>query len=196
MFSSSCHKIKRNFELKLTRTCLKLLIKTQISPKGHNQRWVMALWLWPWNNRPVFPTEVAWVSTTSEGGAAKAEQCWQPLPPHPLFFKSSRRYCPTLVHSSSPDNNLGLLHRSPSPAEGCSKKKMATVLGKWWLAASSWQCTCQFYSSCAGFFFGKTSHHPGVSAPLQPRFGSLQLLAFPKTKLTLKGRRLVNATII
>ena len=32
--------------------------------------------------------------------------------------------------------------------------------------------------------FGKTSHHPGDSAPLQPRFGALQLLAFPKTKTT------------
>ena len=32
--------------------------------------------------------------------------------------------------------------------------------------------------------FGKTSNHPGDSAPLQPRFGALQLLAFPKTKIT------------
>ena len=31
-------------------------------------------------------------------------------------------------------------------------------------------------------FFGKTSNHPGDSAPLQPRFGALRLLAFPKTK--------------
>jgi hypothetical protein len=30
---------------------------------------------------------------------------------------------------------------------------------------------------------GKASHHPGLSAPLQPRFGSLQLLAFPKAKI-------------
>ena len=34
------------------------------------------------------------------------------------------------------------------------------------------------------FFFGKASHHPGLSAPLQPRFGSLWLLAFPKAKIT------------
>ena len=37
--------------------------------------------------------------------------------------------------------------------------------------------------SCAEFF-GETSNHPGDSAPLQPRFGALQLLAFPKTKIT------------
>jgi hypothetical protein len=35
-------------------------------------------------------------------------------------------------------------------------------------------------------FFGKTSHRPGPSAPLQPRFGSLQLLAFSKDKITFK----------
>ena len=37
-------------------------------------------------------------------------------------------------------------------------------------------------------FFGETSNHPGDSAPVQPRFGTLGLLAFPKTKITWKGR--------
>jgi hypothetical protein len=32
------------------------------------------------------------------------------------------------------------------------------------------------------FFFGKTSHHPGLSVPLQPRFSSQLLLAFLKTE--------------
>ena len=32
-------------------------------------------------------------------------------------------------------------------------------------------------------FFGKASHHPGLWAPLQPRFVSLRLLAFPKAKI-------------
>jgi hypothetical protein len=49
-------------------------------------------------------------------------------------------------------------------------------------SASSWQCACPFYSSRAGFF-AKTSHHPGLSAPIQPRFASLRLLAFPKAKI-------------
>jgi len=35
-------------------------------------------------------------------------------------------------------------------------------------------------------FFGKESHHPGLSAPLQPRFGSLGLLAFPKAKIAVE----------
>jgi hypothetical protein len=35
-------------------------------------------------------------------------------------------------------------------------------------------------------FFGKASHHPGLSAPPQPRFGSLRLLAFPKAKIAVE----------
>ena len=35
---------------------------------------------------------------------------------------------------------------------------------------------------CRGFV--ETSNHPGDSASLYPRFGTLQLLAFPKTKIT------------
>jgi len=49
----------------------------------------------------------------------------------------------------------------------------------------SQQCAFPFYSSHASFF-GKASHHPGLSAPIQPRFGSLQLLAFPKAKITVE----------
>ena len=33
-------------------------------------------------------------------------------------------------------------------------------------------------------FFGKATHHPGLSASAQSRFGSLRLLVFPKTKIT------------
>jgi len=35
-------------------------------------------------------------------------------------------------------------------------------------------------------FFGKASHHPGMSAPLQPIFVSLRLLAFPKAKIAIE----------
>ena len=63
-----------------------------------------------------------------------------------------------------------------------------TAMGNSWLAASSWQCACSYTTSHTEFF-GKTSNHPGDSAPLQPRFGALRLLAFPKTKNHLwKGR--------
>ena len=59
----------------------------------------------------------------------------------------------------------------------------AAAMGKWWLAASSRQCTCSCIMFCAEFF-GETSNHPGDSALLQPRFGTLLFLAFPKTKIT------------
>jgi hypothetical protein len=38
------------------------------------------------------------------------------------------------------------------------------------------------------FFFGKATHHPGLSAPLQqqPIFGSLRLLAFLTDKISVK----------
>ena len=57
----------------------------------------------------------------------------------------------------------------------------ATAMGNWWLAASSQQC---LYIMSRTEFFCETSNHPGDSAPLQPRFGALWLLAFPKTKIT------------
>ena len=49
-------------------------------------------------------------------------------------------------------------------------------MDSWWLAASSRQCT-----RSPAELFGKTSNHPGDSAPL---FGTLWLLAFPKTEIT------------
>ena len=59
----------------------------------------------------------------------------------------------------------------------------AIAIGNWWLAALSWLCAHSRITSCAEFF-GKTSNHPVDSSLLQPRFGALQLLAFPKTKIT------------
>ena len=58
----------------------------------------------------------------------------------------------------------------------------AVAMSIWWLAASSQQCTCSCITSRA-WCFGKTSNHPGDSAPLQPRFGALWLVAFTKTKI-------------
>jgi len=49
------------------------------------------------------------------------------------------------------------------------------------------QCTCPFYSSYAGFY-GKTFHCPGLSVPLQPKFGSLRLLVFPKAKFAVENK--------
>ena len=60
--------------------------------------------------------------------------------------------------------------------------KKTTARGNWWLAASA-QHACSCITSHAEYF-GETSNHPGDSAPLQPRFGALKFLPFPKTKIT------------
>jgi len=36
-------------------------------------------------------------------------------------------------------------------------------------------------------YFGKTLQHPGLSAPLQPIFGSMRLLAFTKAKIVVES---------
>ena len=64
-----------------------------------------------------------------------------------------------------------------------------TAMGTWWLAASSGQHALLSTTSGAEFF-GKTSNHPGDSVPLQPRYGALLLLAFPKTKITFKRKEI------
>jgi hypothetical protein len=45
------------------------------------------------------------------------------------------------------------------------------------------------------FFVVKASHHPCLSALLQPRFGSLRLLAFPKAKIAVEREEILNATV-
>ena len=60
----------------------------------------------------------------------------------------------------------------------------AKAIGNWWLAASSWQHACRCITSCAEFL---VKHQ--IAWVLRPphtpsRLGALQLLAFPKTKIT------------
>jgi hypothetical protein len=42
-------------------------------------------------------------------------------------------------------------------------------------------------------FFDKALHHPGLSAPLQSRFGSLRLLAFLKAKLVVEREEICES---
>ena len=77
-----------------------------------------------------------------------------------------------------------------SSAETIQMIQKAAGMGNSWLAALSQECA-HSHIRCHAEFFGKTSNHPGDSALLQPRFGVLRLLAFPKTKITfpkLEGR--------
>ena len=59
----------------------------------------------------------------------------------------------------------------------------AAAVGSWRLAESSGQYARSGITSHAEIL-GETLNHPGDSALLQPRFGALHLLAFPKTKIT------------
>ena len=70
-----------------------------------------------------------------------------------------------------------------SSAETTQMIQKAAATGNWWLAASSQQHGCSCITSSAEFS-GKTPYYPDDSAPLQPRFGVLWLLAFPKAKIT------------
>ena len=71
----------------------------------------------------------------------------------------------------------------PSSVETIQMIQKATAMGNQWLAASLQQCVYSYIMSHAEFL-GEMSNHPGDSVPLQTRFGTLQLLAFPKTKIT------------
>ena len=76
-----------------------------------------------------------------------------------------------------------------SSAETIWKIQKAVAMGNWWLAALSQHHTRSCIMSCAEFFC-ETSNHSGDSAPLQPRFGVLWLLAFLKTKTTFERKEI------
>jgi len=44
-------------------------------------------------------------------------------------------------------------------------------------------------------FLGKASRHPSLSASLQPRFGPLLLLAFPKAKIAVEGGKICECEV-
>jgi len=103
-----------------------------------------------------------------------------------LAASQKRPYCAS-VNSHSP---VGLVSRQWDTTDWasvlCDRRIHNDRASR---SASSWQCACPFYSYRAGIF-GKASHHPGLSAPLQPRFRSLPLLAFPKVKIALESEEI------
>ena len=86
------------------------------------------------------------------------------------------KFCVKLEHSSA--ESIGMIQK-------------AAPMGNWWLAASSQphpRSCITFHAEC----FSETSNHPGDLAPLQPRFGTLWLLAFPQTKITFEREAISN----
>ena len=108
-----------------------------------------------------------------------------------LAVSQRRRYCACVNSPSS----VGLVSRQWDAVNWvcvlCDRRIHNDRASR---SASSRQCACQFYSCHAGLF-GKASHHPALSAPLLPRFGSLLLPALPKSKIDLEKRRFPNTTV-
>ena len=78
--------------------------------------------------------------------------------------------------------SLKILCRNYSDGwESCSSGHL--VIGSFIMT----MCLITHQVSCR--LFGETSNHPGDSASLQPRFGAWWLLAIPKLKSPLKGKR-------
>ena len=79
-----------------------------------------------------------------------------------------------------------------SSTETTGMIQKAAALGNWWLAGSSQQCAYPCITSHAEIF-GKTSNHSSGSGPLQPRFSTLWLLAFSKTKITFEREEISDS---
>ena len=94
-----------------------------------------------------------------------------------------RPYCAS-VNSHSP---VGLVNRQWEAVDwACVLCDRRIHNDRASISAKLHQCACPFYSSRADSF-GKASHHPDMSAPLQPRFCSLRLLVFPKGKFAIES---------
>jgi hypothetical protein len=108
-----------------------------------------------------------------------------------LAVNQRRHYC-TPVNSHSP---VGLVSRQWDAVDwACTLCSRHIHNDRASRSALSRQYACPFYSSHAGFS-SKVSHHPSVSAPLQPRFGSLLLLAFPKAKIAVEREEICECEV-
>ena len=90
--------------------------------------------------------------------------------------------CKMTELSNESASNFALSLNIHSSVETIPMIQKAVTRSNWQLAASLQQHACSCITSHVEFF-GKTWNHPGDSVPLQPRFGTLWLLAFPQTKI-------------
>jgi len=92
-----------------------------------------------------------------------------------------RRPCCASVNSHSP---MGLVSRQWDTVHWacvlCDRRIHNDQVSR---SASSWQCAYPFYRSHAGFF-GKESHHPGLSALSTAQIWLPVTYGFPKAKIT------------
>jgi len=141
--------------------------------------------------------------------------CWFSSVSYEVCLESMKPFSITLEAVARPLCNLAASQKRPYCASMNSHSPVGLVSRQWdavdWTgllcdrrihndrasrSANLYQCACPFNSFHAGFLFGKPSHHPGLSAPLQLKFGSLRLLfVFSKLKSPLILRRFVNSTV-
>ena len=99
-----------------------------------------------------------------------------------LAASQRRPYCAS-VNSHSP---VGLISRQWDAVDWvcvlCDRRIHNDSASR---SASSRQCACPFYSSRAGFF-GKASHHPGLSAPPTVQIWLPATSYFPKAKIAVE----------
>jgi len=108
-----------------------------------------------------------------------------------LAASQRRPYC-TFVNIHSP---AGLVSRQWDTVHwACVLCDRRIHIGRASRSASTRQSACPFYSSRAGFF-GKASHHPGLSTPQSPDLAPCDFWLFPKLKSPLKKRIFVNAIV-
>ena len=106
-------------------------------------------------------------------GAVEAIECWMSTvciafkSPEPIEQQICIKFCIRLEYSST--ETIWMIQK-------------ATAMGNWWQAASS-QHACSCITSYAKFL-AKHQITWVTQWPLQARFGTLQLLAFPKAKIT------------
>jgi len=119
---------------------------------------------------------------------------WEPVawPWCNLAASQRRPYCAS-VKSHSP---VGLVNRQWDAVDwACVLCNRCIHNDRASRSASSRQCACPFYSSCAGSFLAK-HHVTQVCQPLYiPDLAPCDFWLFPKLKSPLKVRRFVNGTV-
>ena len=143
--------------------------------------------LWPGNKGPVVPMEVTWFSTPKEG-TAKSQQDQDHI--SCVFFigkvlsiTNTLLQAKQLIRSTTSMFFVGWEMQRDKNSHSEGQQAIGSVIMTTMMHALSHACA---------EFFGKTSNLQGDSAPLQPRFGSLWLLAFPKTKITFEREEILD----
>ena len=160
------------------------------------------------NNNPDFLKKViiedeSWVYGYDPETKSQSSQWKSPESPHPKKAWQSRSNVKVTLTSFF--HHVGVVHHEYAPPGQTITKDYYIEFLRWlrdavrrkrqqlW-ASGDWNLhhdnVPAHSSSHVQTSFGKISYHSGLSAPLQPRFGSLRLLAFLKTETAIEGEEI------